>query len=261
MKLKHPLSGWKPNRFVCKMIGCSVAIAYTLVLVLALYTLAFQQGQGFINNYNICTKVEDPQSKTGLAFTVVLILGSLLLAIVLSVALDIFGLWKLRQLEKNQPNHHQSAGPNQIQPYVPTTQSSSFPERRIIDEMPIRSSLINTLFLFPYLFIIVVLWKIGRKFNRHERRLLISIPYLVMSIFRTLLVATLTFRKNGSNRQRNADEEREQLRMIEIEHALKKRQNRKEGKFVRQTLKFSYTILPFRKRIIKARERERNLRR
>ena len=65
-----------------------------------------------------------------------------------------------------------------------------------------------------------------------------------MSIFRTLLVATLTFRKNGSNRQRNADEEREQLRMIEIEHALKKRQNRKaEGKFVKQTLKFSYYII------------------
>ena len=51
MKLKNPLSGWKANGFICKMIGYSVAIAYSLVLVLALYTLAFQQGQGFINNY------------------------------------------------------------------------------------------------------------------------------------------------------------------------------------------------------------------
>ena len=95
--------------------------------------------------------------------------------------------------------------------------------RKVIDEMPIRSSLINTLFLFQYLFLIIFLGYIGRalKFQKLEIRGFMSIPYFMMSIIRTWLVATLTFKKNDANRQRrNADEEREQRRQIEIQDAL-----------------------------------------
>ena len=105
--------------------------------------------------------------------------------------------------------------------------------RKVIDEMPIRSSLINTLFLFQYLFLIIFLGYIGRalKFQKVEIRGFISIPYFMMSIIRTWLVATLTFKKNDANRQRrNADEEREQRRQIEIQDALRKRQTRHNGR-------------------------------
>ena len=99
--------------------------------------------------------------------------------------------------------------------------------------MPIRSSLINTLFLFQYLFFIIFLGYLGRalKFQKLDILGFLSIPYIAITIFRTWLVATLTFQKNGANRQRrNADEEREQLRQIEIQEALRKRQTRNHGR-------------------------------
>ena len=134
-----------------------------------------------------------------------------------------------------QPNQP-SIQKNQIQPsnenLVPEFSQQNNETRKIIDEMPIRSSLINTLFLFQYIFVIIFIGYIGRtlKFQKLEIRSFISIPYWTMSIFRTWLVVTLTFKKNDANRQRNADEEREQLRQIEIQEALRKRQTRNQGK-------------------------------
>ena len=134
-----------------------------------------------------------------------------------------------------QPNQP-SIQKNQIQPsnenLVPEFSQQNNETRKTIDEMPIRSSLINTLFLFQYIFVIIFIGYIGRtlKFQKLEIRSFISIPYWTMSIFRTWLVVTLTFKKNDANRQRNADEEREQRRQIEIQEALRKRQTRIQGK-------------------------------
>ena len=64
------------------------------------------------------------------------------------------------------------------------------------------------------------------KFQKLDILGFLSIPYIAITIFRTWLVATLTFQKNGANRQRrNADEEREQLRQIEIQDAFKEKTN------------------------------------
>ena len=92
------------------------------------------------------------------------------------------------------------------------TITSQCPERKIIDEMPIRSSLCNTLFLVPYIFIVIVLAQIGGKFLDRDKRNLMGIPFFIMTIGRTWLVATLTFQKNDSNKKRNAKEERERKR-------------------------------------------------
>ena len=189
----------------------------------------------------MCLKVkeEPPEYKKGLSLTSSLVLGSLLLMVLLSVTLDLISLWKFRKLEENhnvtQPNQP-SIQKNQIQPsnenLVPEFSQQNNETRKIIDEMPIRSSLINTLFLFQYIFVIIFIGYIGRtlKFQKLEIRSFISIPYWTMSIFRTWLVVTLTFKKNDANRQRNADEEREQRRQIEIQEALRKRQTRIQGK-------------------------------
>ena len=129
--------------------------------------------------------------------------------------IEIFNRWIFNSLKSSLPN--------------PETRNT----RKIIDEMPIRSSLINTLFLFQYLFFIIFLGYIGRalKFQKLDILGFLSIPYIAITIFRTWLVATLTFQKNGANRQRrNADEEREQLRQIEIQDALRKRQSRNHGR-------------------------------
>ena len=105
----------------------------------------------------------------------------------------------------------------------------TIPERKIIDEIPIRSSLFNTLFLVPYIFIVIVLAHIGGDFLDQDKRDLMGVPFFAMTIVRTWLVATLTFKKNDSNQQRNADQERERKRQIEIQDALEKRKKREEG--------------------------------
>ena len=115
------------------------------------------------------------------------------------------------------------------------------PERKIIDEIPIRSSLFNTLFLVPYIFIVIVLAHIGGDFLDQDKRNLMGVPFFTMTLVRTWLVAKLTFKKNDSNRQRNADQERERKRHIEIQDALEKRKEREEGTLLAITLVNSLT--------------------
>ena len=113
----------------------------------------------------------------------------------------------------------------------PLPRQLTIPERKIIDEIPIRSSLFNTLFLVPYIFIVIVLAHIGGDFLDQDKRDLMGVPFFAMTIVRTWLVATLTFKKNDSNQQRNADQERERKRQIEIRDALDKRKEREEGSY------------------------------
>ena len=76
--------------------------------------------------------------------------------------------------------------------------------------------------LFNYnLYPLLTLFQIHETKESNDRILgFLFIPYIAITIFRTWLVGTLTFQKNGANRQRrNVDEEREQLRQIEIQDA------------------------------------------
>ena len=105
----------------------------------------------------------------------------------------------------------------------------------VLNTKSCRSILINTIFLLLYIFIVVALGVIGRNFSKQENQSLLGIPYFIISICRNWLVATLTFKKNDSNRQRNASEERERSRNVEIRFALKKRAARRENIFSIET--------------------------
>ena len=205
------------------------------VFYLAISSVVFHHG-AFVNNFYVCVKEEPPVYKTGLSMTVSLVLGSLLLAIMLSVALDIFSLWKLRKLEgthRLMPKRNQIQSETNFETIATiniVNLINAFPERKIFDEIPIRSSLINTLFLLLYLFMMISVGIIGKDFAKQEYSTLMEIHYHLMTICRTWLVATLTFKKNDANRQRNANEERERMRQVEIQDAIKKRHNRMKGK-------------------------------
>ena len=221
MKLKNPQTEWKPNLSILKIIRWSILAAFMGLTLLSITSVMFYQGR-FVINYHVCSKEELPEYKTGLTLTGVLVLGFILIAILSSVTLDLFTLCNLWTLESNMANT------TQIQPEVelPRTNQaaeSHILERNILDEIPLRSSLINTIFLLLYIFIVVALGVIGRNFSKQENQTLLKIPYLIISIFRSLLVATLTFKKNDSNRQRNASEERERLRNVEIQFAMQNR--------------------------------------
>ena len=228
-KLKNPQSGWKPNAYILQIIKWSVSGAYIYVFGLAISSVVFHHG-GFINNFYVCVKEEPHQYKTGLSLTASVVLGALLLSILFSVALDIFSLWRLWKIEAQRSFIRDHVQPVFHSVSIATINvDTNFPERKIIDEIPIRSSLINTLFLLCYLLMITSVGIIGRNFSKQENRALIGLPHHVMTIFRTWLVATLTFKKNDANRQRNANEERERLRQIEIREAIRKRRARREG--------------------------------
>ena len=237
MKLRNPQSGWKPNSSILKIIRCSVIVAYIGLSLLSVLSLMFNHG-GFLNNYYVCSKAEPPEYKTGLSVTAILVLGFLLLAILSSVTLDFFSFIELWKLESKRPKiivTQPSVEPENTTeiPELPRRKEADFQQcwtRKILDEMPLRSSLINTIFLIFYIFIMVALGVIGRNFSKQENLTLLGIPYFIMSIFRTWFVSTLTFKKNDSNRQRDRDQEREKLRKKEIHFALKARQARLEAK-------------------------------
>ena len=229
MKLNNPVTGWRPEPQILNIIGWSTIGAYFYVFILAATSILFHHA--FHGNFYLCLKEDPPQYEDGLTFIAVLVLGVELLAVLFSVTLDIFSLWKLRHLEKNRMD--QQPNRNQIQPSPMENvieAPANFLERKIIDELPIRSSLINTLFLLQYVFIMIVVGAIGRNWSKNEYRFgLLSIPYMLLSIFRTCLVARLTFKKNDANRLRNADDERERARQVEVQDALRKRRARNEG--------------------------------
>ena len=226
MKLKNSQSEWKPNLSILKIIRWSILVAFVCLTLLSITNVMFGRG-GFVINYHVCLKEEPPEYKTGLSLTAVLVLGFLLIAILSSVTLDLFTLCNLWTLESNMANTTQTQ-PEVELPRTNQATESHILERKILDEIPLRSSLINTIFLLLYIFIVVALGVIGRNFSKQENRTILGIPYFIISICRNWLVATLTFKKNDSNRQRNASEERERLRKVEIRFALKKRAARRD---------------------------------
>ena len=234
MKLKNPHSEWKPNPSILRIIRWSILAAYIGLTLLSIMSLVLNQG-GFVLNYHVCLKEEPPEYKTGLSLTAILVLGFILIAILSSVTLDLFTLCKLWTLESKMTQNKTQVQPEVELPTRSNLTESHIMERKILDEIPLRSSLINTIFLLLYIFIVVALGVIGRNFSKQENQSLLGIPYFIISICRNWLVATLTFKKNDSNRQRNASEERERSRNVEIQFALKKRAARRENIFSIET--------------------------
>ena len=112
MKINNPMTGWKANADILTIIGLSIAGAYISVFFLSVVSIVFNHA-AFVSNFYNCIKEEPSNYKTGLSLTTSLVLGSLMLTVLLSVAFDIFSLWKLRNLEKNHPP---AINRNQTQP-------------------------------------------------------------------------------------------------------------------------------------------------
>ena len=101
--------------------------------------------------------------------------------------------------------------------------------KKILNELPVRSTLLNTLFLIPYLIIMAALGNISDDFSEKDKRYILGLPYLILTVGRTWFVATCTFKVNDSNRKKDLDVEREKRRQEEIKEALEKRRQRQSG--------------------------------
>ena len=97
--------------------------------------------------------------------------------------------------------------------------------RNILNAIPFRASMISSV-----LFVMLLLGYsiIGiEEVEPLEKYLCVIIICRLNDIFRNPLLATCAFRVNNENRQKNADEERERKRKLEIDDALKRRHERK----------------------------------
>ena len=213
MKLKYAKTNWKSNKTILKGITWTTIGMYLGLLIFSLLCVYFQLG--YLSSYYACLGQPQPLAETGLTLHGILILGFLVVTIFSSIIMDLLCLWRLKYLE--------SSTVRPLEQHQVIHQQFVNPERKIIDEMPIRSSLFNTIFLIPYIFIVIYLAQNDGDFLDQDKRDLMGIPFFVITIVRSWLVATLTFKKNDSNRQRNADQEREVKRGIEIQEALEKR--------------------------------------
>ena len=101
--------------------------------------------------------------------------------------------------------------------------------KMVINDLPVRSTLLNTLFLVPYIIIIATLGNISDDFSTKDKSYILGLPFLVLTIGRTWFVATCTFKVNDSNRQKDANIERERNRAQEIKEALEKKRQRLLG--------------------------------
>ena len=97
MKLKYARSTWKTNRTICKGIMWTTIGTYFGLLIFSLLSIYNQTG--FISSYYACSGLPQPDSKTGLSWMGIFVLGFLLTTITSSVAMDLFGLWKIKTLE------------------------------------------------------------------------------------------------------------------------------------------------------------------
>ena len=73
------------------------------------------------------------------------------------------------------------------------------------------------------------LGNISDDFSEKDKRYILGLPYLILTVGRTWFVATCTFKVNDSNRKKDLDVEREKRRQEEIKEALEKRRQRQSG--------------------------------
>ena len=70
--------------------------------------------------------------------------------------------------------------------------------KKILNELPVRSTLLNTLFLIPYIIIMAALGNISDDFSKKDKRYILGLPFLILTIGRTWFIATCSFKVNDS---------------------------------------------------------------
>ena len=104
---------------------------------------------------------------------------------------------------------------------------------KVVTDIPIISSLMNSLFLIPYLVIPGIVAGTDLGENSRIKMEVTLLPVLLVNFGRVWLLTTCTFKLNEANRRRGQEEERERRRKIEINDAFERKKERdrlKQGK-------------------------------
>ena len=161
------------------------------------------------NIYSICVDGTDAQ-QPNVILTLFLILLPLMIMISVTCIMDFTCLVWLMSRRAVQPDTEDTAAVGCI---------------TIIDEIPLRATVINTLLLMPYLITSIALSR--GDINPLEKYLIAILSYRFNDVIRSPLIATCTFKINNENMRRSRARQREINRQKEIQSALVKRRERK----------------------------------
>ena len=163
---------------------------------------------GFSTVYNTCLHGKDEDMSKNYGAAKLVVLPSFLLVLA-SAALDLIVYLKMKNLILPSPD---SIG-----------QQNAID--KVVAKAPLRSTIMNTFFLIPYVTISVVINQFEGETSK-EKLQLAMLPLTIVNMGRVWMLITCTFKVNELNRRRDEDEERERKRELEIKAALEKRRHR-----------------------------------
>lgn len=194
---------WRSNEQLLKgssyILTGGVIYSFTVVAINSIFNLrAF-------NIYSICLEKDEAKNNNPI-LTLILILLPLMTLICVTCTMDFTCLIWLTNRRAVNPHHDNDINVGCI---------------NVMDEIPLRATMINTLLLIPYILTSVAISK--GNVSPMEKYLIATLSYRFNDIIRSPLIVTCTFKVNNDNRARD----REIRRQKEIQAALKRRWERR----------------------------------
>ena len=188
-----------------------IQLAYVISIWYCVTTVSLNAtlGLGLSSVYLVCTNDSD----TKLTKLTIIVFLPFIAMLISSVVLDLLVYHKLKVLK--------------VQNIESGQQNQQRTQEKVLRDLPLKSSLLNSFFVIPFIVITAVVASESKDVVPKDRLISAMIPVLAVNLFRLWLIAACTFKQNELNRQRDQDEERERKRQMEIEEARIKRAQRK----------------------------------
>ena len=195
---KNDPTGWLPEKTlrIWVVISTSIYFLYMNVVVLSstIYDLKI------FNVYNLCYWGEKTEKSKFMPVFLFILLPFLILTI-LTVFLDV----RCYQIAKKR---------------------KSIQSRQILNNIPLRTTIISSLACFVWFSITLVLGSSNKNLTPSVKFFLVFIHLLLLDAFRNPLMSLFSFKVNQINHHVDPEQAREQRRKKEIEDAKRRRENR-----------------------------------
>ena len=196
---------WKSNSQLIRITNRMVFAMITLICTQIFTNGFFELKQLLI--YNVCTKSEKEVELHVLQ--IVLFGGYRVVISILTIAIDIACLVLVRELAK-KPN--------------PGSNDAREEKRNILNETPMRSSILTLLYFLNIL--AVIPFMASDNYTKVEKLDISQTVLFMIFMVKSPWIIFWTFRVNSTNARVDQDKERERLRQLEIQDATKRRNER-----------------------------------
>ena len=195
---------WKTEKELIQDTNKALSLTAILLLIIFITNAIFDMR--WITIYNHCTGVTKEISWMGISTHLAQVM-----IIIATIHLDIKCLKLVRRI-RNHPNPTVN---------VQSNQQGTQERRHLLHEIPMRSTILNIGLILDYLVTLTI--------GSHSGESLTSatIGVLVMSLIKTPVSVFWTVRVNEVNARIDKDKDREQRRQLEVQEALKNREQRR----------------------------------